>query len=552
MSSRNKMPRRGALALGLGGLLAPAALMNGTSAQAMALGHGRAVGNMVAQASGGSDVHLASFGAGHIDPSLTLPSARRTRHVSNSNQLAEAMRTAEPGDHIVLANGNYSGPGAFSRAGTSTAPIVVRAANLLGARITGGAIRLAADYQILYGLDFVNTRHAIEGGAVAGRFWRCRFRDRPAPSTDIALGINSSRHADIAHCEFVNWAGRGIAARVNGGARNFIIRRCLFRDAPNQRSSSGAQKNVTEALTIGFGLDDAPVNAGGRIEYNRFVAWSSDDEVISNKSSGNIYFRNSFESCNGNLTNRMGRNNRYEANEFRNTRGAWDLDGRNLWLGNKHTGSSYAEWRDWWVMAGSVRSGAYNNPDDRNASEDSTFAGNDLVGALRVGHNVSWTPRNTQPVRNTRVRQHKGTVTPVSGWNSNTDNQPNANETSHSWAQPSWLTNNDVGPNARILANPPSAEAGASPPSEASPPPEPTPELTTPPADTQPPSNTVTQPSLGTDFSTFFERNQTTSSSPLFSSPSPSSGGSGSLFSSQPTAPTRDSLFQRRSLFSLE
>jgi hypothetical protein len=531
--------------------LAPAALMSGTSAQAMALGHGRTVGTMVAQASGQSDVHLANFNAGSIDSSLTLPPAKRTRHVSNSNQLADAMRTAEPGDHIVLANGNYSGPGAFSRAGTSSAPIVVRAADLLGARITSGAIRLAADYQILYGLDFVNTRHAIENNAVAGRFWRCRFRDRPAPSTDIALGINASRHADIAHCEFVNWAGRGIAARVHGGARNFIIRRCLFRDAPNQRSSSGAQKNTTEALQIGFGLADAPVNAGGRIEYNRFVGWSSDDEVVSNKSSGNIFFRNSFENCDGNLTNRMGRNNRYEANEFRNMRGIWDLDGQNLWLGNKHTGSAYSDWRDWWIMAGSVRAGVYKNQDDRNACEDSTFAGNELVGALRIGHNPGWSPKNSQPVRNIRVRQHKGSVVLVSGWNSSTDNQPNANETGRSWAQPSWLTNNDVGPNARLLANPPSTETSAPPPSEASPP-DPAPEPTNPPADTQPPSNTITQPSLNTDFSTLLERNQTTPGSSFFSSPSLSGGESGSLFSSRPAAPTQDSLFQRRSLFSRE
>lgn len=471
MKLSNAQSRRRLLVRSVGTLLTPAALMGATSAPALAFSVNRAAGTLVSRPSGESDIHLANFNSGTIDPRLALPTPRRTRNVSNSSQLADAMRTAQPGDHIVLDNGTYQGPGNFSPDGTSSAPIVVRSRNLLGAQITGGRISVAGDYQILYGLDFVKTRHDITSGAVAGRIWRCRFRDKPAPSTDTALTVSSSRNADIAHCEFVNWAGRGISVRVNGGARGFTIRRCLFRNAPNQRSSGGGQKNSTEAIQVGVGTSDAPINAGGRIEFNRFVRWSSDDEVISNKSSGNVYFRNSFDNCNGNVTNRRGRNNRYEANEFRNTRGAWDLDGNNLWLGNKHSGSATGGLRDWWVMTGNVRAGNYSNSGDRNASEGSTFAGNDLVGRLRVGHNVSWTPKSVHPARDTRVREHQGAVDLVAGWNVNTDSRPSTNETSRSWAQPRWLTDGDVGPNGSGLASPPSSGSSNPPPAEPSNPP---------------------------------------------------------------------------------
>src|SRR4051812_14035196 len=56
--------------------------------------------------------------------------------VADATQLAAAIAAAMPGDEIVLADGTYGLAGATcGAAGTAAAPIVVRAASPLGAKI---------------------------------------------------------------------------------------------------------------------------------------------------------------------------------------------------------------------------------------------------------------------------------------------------------------------------------------------------------------------------------------------------------------------------------
>lgn len=80
----------------------------------------------------------------------SLPPAVRTIFVSTSAQLSNALAAAMPGDHIVLADGTYTGTFQITRSGGTDRPIVIRAANLGRARLAS-PVTLAGSDIWLYG-----------------------------------------------------------------------------------------------------------------------------------------------------------------------------------------------------------------------------------------------------------------------------------------------------------------------------------------------------------------------------------------------------------------
>jgi hypothetical protein len=365
-----------------------------------------------------------------------LPPALRTVNVATSTQLANAVAAALPGDHIVLADGSYSGPGDLTRAGTEANPIVVRAANLLGARITTNSLSPAADFITLYGLDLVGVPCLPKNGAKFPRIWRCRFRDRPASSFTRAIRLHACTDADIAYCEFTNWAGAGFACAPGGGALRFRVRRCLFRNTP-----AGFQTNGTEAMLIGLGSGDQLVSSQGLIEECRVAGWNSDTETISLKTSDCTLRRVTAEGCSGRLSNRMGQRNLWDALWVRNGAGIRIHDADNKVLGCKTEGASQGGIR---VAAGNAQPGTQDNSKHCLAA-NTVVAGCDSpleVGAAFGGQ--------TLPARDTVIRQHTGPITLVPGLQTGTDSQPGAPATGLTWSPLVFLTDSDVGPTAGL------------------------------------------------------------------------------------------------------
>lgn len=385
-----------------------------------------------------------------------LPEPVRTIHVTDTSELRAAVAEAEPGDHIVLGDGSYEAA-TMARDGTPSNPIVVRAENLLGARLVNTlSFRIVGSHFILHGLDFVNT--AVDVGfnrqTENVMIWRCRFRDNPPPSTAISLRLYASRNTDIAYNEWVNWAGRGVSAGVFAGARDFTIRRNLFRDQPNQRGSggTGAQYNATEAIQVGFGAADLILDSGARLEYNRFHRWFSDDEVISIKSSNVVVFRNSFEESTW-VSNRFGINNVYEANEIRNGWGFINFDGPNLYKGNAQfiedssdfpLSMTFTE-----IKPGNTPAGMADPPQPfRPASEDVVMVGNQFDVAIRIAR--PW-GGETHPVKNLFIRESQiPDILFDSNLHEDLDMQPDEPAKDHTWAGRIWLEEEDVGPFANL------------------------------------------------------------------------------------------------------
>src|SRR5690242_19185092 len=81
----------------------------------------------------------------------------RTVNVNSSSSLSTAVANAQPGDCIVLADGNYAGF-TITRDGTAANPITITAANRGNAVINSGMVRLSqANYIILGGLKITTS-----------------------------------------------------------------------------------------------------------------------------------------------------------------------------------------------------------------------------------------------------------------------------------------------------------------------------------------------------------------------------------------------------------
>jgi hypothetical protein len=133
-----------------------------------------------------------------------LPEPRNVVPVASAARLAEALAAARPGDHIVLADGAYSGSFVAARAGSADAPVVVRAATPRGARIRG-SVRITGAHVWLWELWLEGATVGI--AADGARMSRCRQTD----TTGIALEVGRGRGVEIDRNELAGMRDRGIS-----------------------------------------------------------------------------------------------------------------------------------------------------------------------------------------------------------------------------------------------------------------------------------------------------------------------------------------------------
>jgi poly(beta-D-mannuronate) lyase len=264
----------------------------------------------------------------------------RTVNVATSAQLSAAVGSALPGDCIILANGNYSAF-AISRDGTSTAPILIRAANRGGAVITSGVIRfVGAAWVTVEGLRLTGPGGSVNAdgstykaaihfeAATRCRVTRCTLRlAGHTGSTEWILLSGNSRNNRIDHNELgpnsvdghLVWprgnptisgvtppADRTSWANGNGPvnpniARDTLIDHNYFHDHMNT-TSNGAEVIVTG----GMGMTGDYQFTNTIIEYNVFQDSWGDGELISCKSSGTVIRYNTMRRCGGGPVSRAG------------------------------------------------------------------------------------------------------------------------------------------------------------------------------------------------------------------------------------------------------
>ncbi len=261
-------------------------------------------------------------------------------NVANSSQLNAALAAVNPGDEIVLANGDYSGF-TMTRSGTASAPILIRAATISGARITTGIVRYnQTSYVTVRGLNIVTSgaSHTIDGTARKVAVWfeaaqNCRLtRSRLAlsghtGSTEWVMLSGNSQFNRIDHNEFgpnnvdghLIWprgnstipgvtppADRTPWANGNGPvnpnvARNTLIDHNYFHDHLPNVTNGG------ELIVLGgFGTTGDYQDSFSTIEFNLFEDSFGDGELVSVKTSSSTIRYNTIRRCGGGPVSRAG------------------------------------------------------------------------------------------------------------------------------------------------------------------------------------------------------------------------------------------------------
>lgn len=257
-------------------------------------------------------------------PPGDIPAPLRTVNVSSVSALQTAINNSIPGDHIVLANGNYSLSSSVAVSGengTAANPIVIRAASVLGATFNGtGSFNITnSSHIIVQGFRFIG---ATGSGGSQGlnikdsnfcRVTRNYFQmsdSGKAYWTFVSGGGNDHR---IDHNEYANKPSEGCFIVVYGTTSpyNMSLRVRIDRNYFHDQTFSGA--NGGEAIRFGDS-NRQNIDAFGIIEYNLFEANTGDVEVISVKSSSNQIRYNTLRNNVGSIVLRHGDDNTVEGN----------------------------------------------------------------------------------------------------------------------------------------------------------------------------------------------------------------------------------------------
>ena len=205
------------------------------------------------------------------DPSEPPPepgaAGEATVTVSTYSELASAVANAGPGTIIELQDGIYAGQRIqITQGGTEQEPVVIRAANLLGANVPN-AFAIRGANVIIRGLEFVTPLEAstLELRHNNVQVWRCRFKSLGGRF----IYIGASTGCRVMYCEFSSqdasdwWQPDSSCIRSGGGsdqAYDVEIGYCYFYDMPGKPvgapySARGRNLIVTAPGNTGATLD---------------------------------------------------------------------------------------------------------------------------------------------------------------------------------------------------------------------------------------------------------------------------------------------------------
>jgi hypothetical protein len=296
------------------------------------------------------------------------------------------VKNAQAGDLITLANGEYdvkSVPPFKERRGTAENPIVVRAEEP-GKVILKGSAGYRFDkctYFTWYG--FHHAHKSSTGGSSNisfsdgnnNRFARCEINlDDTSNSKRHWLRISNCEAMKVDHCYFHHKKSEGQFCNVFSAKDNEPGKGPLFEYNYFQHQDFG--KHLPRGIKYGDAGGEAIQMGHSKqarryyraiVRYNYFEQCNGDGEIITNKSSGNLYYNNTFTDNDGSLVLRHGDSTAVLANYFKNCGlrvcGADNLIANNHFTENSREDSSR---QPLVIMNGNIErpKGAY--PKDRN------------------------------------------------------------------------------------------------------------------------------------------------------------------------------------------
>ena len=261
---------------------------------------------------------------------VIAPAHAEVREVATPPELASAIESAQPGDEIVIAEGEWLDAGIeIDCSGTAEAPIVIHPRTPGGLALTGASwIRLVGAHVVLRGVQMRGGARAVAGDGV----------EREQRSSPIDMQGDFCR---VTECAIVDYNPVGREARymwvVMRGVGNRVDR-CWFqgqdhsgvtltvnveRGRPNDARidhnwfAGKPPLGENGGETIRIGTSNVSVyDSRTIVEDNLFEHCDGEGEIVSNKSCANTYRRNTFRECAGELTLRHGDRCLVQANVF--------------------------------------------------------------------------------------------------------------------------------------------------------------------------------------------------------------------------------------------
>jgi len=337
---------------------------------------------------------------------------------SDIQEFFTAVRNAQPGDLITLANDEYNVtdvPSFRNRRGIAENPIIVRAQEPGKVKLKGssGYKFEGCTYFTWYGFHHVHKSAEGEESNILfkdgnhNRFARCEVKlleevnldeDDDEIKKQISkrhwLRISNCEAMKVDHCHFHHKNSEGQFCNVflpgdNGPGKGPIFEYNYFQHQdygkyeeyfPEGKSYGDAGG---EAIQMGHSSHARRLYRA-IVRYNYFEECNGDGEIVTNKSCGNLYYNNTFTDCNGSLTLRHGDSNAVLANYFKNC-GLRVLGANNLIANNHITDNSRKDNRRPLIIHNGKEEGGYERVDNNHIILN-TFAN----GSGRADKIVVW------------------------------------------------------------------------------------------------------------------------------------------------------------------
>jgi len=265
----------------------------------------------------------------------------KTYHISSEQEFKAIESVLAPGDEVAIKNGNYSDWAlTISSKGSSAKPILIRAEKPGMVTFSGivkkPVFKVSGDYIFIKGINFTNcelskTGVLIELNAANNcRITECNFSTNRVKTqfTPLVIIAGNGSHNLVERCSFTsNVDNQDVQVKITKESfpKYTLIENNLF---SNKTKVSWPNGNGGECVQVG----QDPVLLGNQrpetiVQKNRFIQCNGENEVISNKSSGNKYLNNYFENNDGELVMRGGHDCTIAGNTFKGGTGGIRING---------------------------------------------------------------------------------------------------------------------------------------------------------------------------------------------------------------------------------
>ena len=267
--------------------------------------------------------------------------------VSNKEELYEAITNAEPGNQIILANGEWKDVQIkITKSGTEKKPITLKAETSGKVLLQGQSnLSLGADYIIIDGLYFVNgftpsnsvinfsVKDTVANHCVVTNCVIKDYNQMQRNHQDLWVLIQG-RHNQMDHCYLTGKSNRGPTVRVDlKGNRNINNYHKIINNHFGPRPPKGGPS--AETIQIGDSYTSM-CPSYTLVANNLFDECNGEVEVISSKTNFNEFRNNVFYKSEGSLVTRHGNYCTVDGNYFIGDEKTTKVGGIRL-IGTGHT-----------------------------------------------------------------------------------------------------------------------------------------------------------------------------------------------------------------------